>query len=164
MGWEDRIWMWARPHLKEAQVAEGQDPVGRPTHWQVVRWQMGFHGLVNSATNSSHCIGPRPTTYSGSKLSALSLALVSQYLAGKIQSAHTRTFVQEWTNSRTQWYLEKDWGLKWCDVVKSSSFVILFLPLTLNCGLRRHRRVITSMLSCVWPGRSGIRPFWYSWK
>ena len=30
----DRIYMWARPHLREADAVD--DPVGRPKHWQLV--------------------------------------------------------------------------------------------------------------------------------
>lgn len=36
LGWGDRIWMWARPHLKAADVEVGKDPVGRPHGWQLV--------------------------------------------------------------------------------------------------------------------------------
>lgn len=37
LGWVDRIWMWARPHLKCAEVEDDKDPVGRPRGWQLVR-------------------------------------------------------------------------------------------------------------------------------
>ncbi len=36
LGWENRVWMWSRPHLKTAEVEDGKDPIGRPQGWQLV--------------------------------------------------------------------------------------------------------------------------------